>query len=334
VLPSEPLTNEVVTLTATVTASSETPSGTVEFKDGANAIPNCTRTPVNGAGIATCKSVFAASEAPVQLSALYSPDPGVDLQGSVAPTEDLEVGASPTTTTLRASEATITTGGSITLTASVYPVNGGGPSRPSGSVEFLDEGTPISACENQPLAPGELDASCHLTYTTADTHSITATYSGDDNFAGSSSSAQSVTVTSPATMPNTPTITTTGTTSPTLGTTLVASGPGQVVIANTSITTQRDGDATLKLACAGAGTCSGKLTLTVSSAVPQGTGHAATAKNGKADKRRFKTRTIGSATFSIPAGKSTTVRIALNSVGRALLKADHGVLNPNRAVGV
>ncbi len=330
VLPSDPVTNEVVTLTATVTASSETPSGTVEFKSGAGAIPNCTRTPVTRAGIATCTTVFAASESPVRLLALYTPYPGVDLQGSVTPTEDLEVGASPTTTTLRVSEGTITTGGSVTLTASVYPVSGGGPSRPSGSVEFLDEGTPVSACESQPLSAGELDASCHLTYTATGTHSIIATYSGDDNFTGSSSSAQSVTVTSPATLLLTPTITTTGTipgaTSPTLGTTVVTSGSGEVMLADTIITTQRDGDATVRLACAGAGTCSGKLTLTVTNAVPEGTGHAATAKNRKAEKRRFKTTTIGSATFSIPAGKSATVRLALNSAGRALLKADHGTL--------
>ncbi len=325
VLPSDPVTNEMMTLTATVTASSETPSGTVEFTDGAGAIPNCTRAPVTGAGIATCRTVFAASESPVRLSALYSPYPAADLQGSAAPTEDLQVGASSTTTTLSASEGTIATDGSVTLTAGVHPVSGGGPSWPSGSVEFLEEGTPISECESQPLSVGELDASCHLTYTAAGTHSITAIYSGDDNFTGSSSSARSVVVTGPATVLATPTDTIT--TSPTLGTNLVVSRPGEVFLTDTSIATQSDGDTTVKLACAGAGMCSGKLTLTVTSAVWEGSGHAATATSKKTEKRRFKTTTIGTAAFSIAGGESATVRLVLDSAGRTLLKADHGTLN-------
>ncbi len=332
VLPSDPVTNSVVTLTAIVKANSETPSGTVEFKNGADVIPGCTRVTLmqtgiaTGTGTATCTTVFAASESPVQLSVLYSPYSGADLEGSASPTDDLEVGTSPTTTTLRASEGTVATGGGTTLTASVYPVNGGGgPSRPSGSVEFLDDGTPISTCESQPLTAGGLDANCHLTYTAAGMHGIIATYSGDDNFTGSSSSALSVTVTGPATVLATPKVTTTGTTSPTLGTTL-ASGTSEVILADTSITTQNDGEATVKLACAGAGTCSGKLALTVVSVV-EDTGHATTAKNRKTEKRRLKTTTIGTATFSIPASKSATVMLALNSAGRALLKADHGTLN-------
>jgi Bacterial Ig-like domain (group 3)/Carboxypeptidase regulatory-like domain len=330
VLPSNPITNGVVTLTATVKANSETPSGIVEFKNGADAIPNCTRVTLmptdiaTGTGTATCTTVFAASESLVQLSALYSPYSGADLEGSASPTDDLEVGTGPTTTTLRVSEGAVATGGSVTLTASVHPLSGGGgPSRPSGSVEFLDEGTPIGACESQPLSAGALDANCHLTYTVAGMHGIIATYSGDDNFTGSSSSALSVT--GPATVRATPIITTMGTTSPTLGT-IPAYGTSEVILANTSITMQSGGEATIKLACAGAGTCSGKLALTVVSAV-EDTGHATAAKGGKTEKRRLKTTTIGTATFSIPAGKSATVRLALNSAGRALLKADHGTLN-------
>ncbi len=330
VLPNEPVTNEEVTLTATVTGGSETPSGTVEFKDGAGAIPSCARASVTGAGIATCRTVFAASEAPVHLSALYSPYPGVDLQGSVSPPEDLEVSASPTSTTLHASEGAITIGGSVTVTASVHPVGGGGPSRPSGSVEFLDEGTPITACESEPLSAGELDASCRLTYAAAGTHSITATYSGDDNFTGSSSSAQSVTVTGPATVLPAPPITGTGTTSPTLGVlgaTVVAPGPSEVTLTDTSIMTQSNGNAAVKLTCAGAGTCSGRLALTITNPGSGGTGHAATTKNS-----RDKTITIGTAAFSIPAGKSATVRLALDSAGRKLLKADHGTLKASLVI--
>jgi hypothetical protein len=332
VLPSDPVTNGVVTLTATVTASAEAPLGTVEFKNGADPVPNCSRAPVTRAGIATCTTVFAASESPLRLSALYTPYPSVDLQGSASPTEDLEVGASPTTTTLSASEGTIATGGSVTLTARVHPASGGGPNWPSGSVEFFDEGTPIVGCESQSLSAGGLDASCHLTYAAAGKHSITATYSGDDNFTGSSSSAQSVMVTSPPTVLTTPTIATTGAAGPTLGSTLTVSAPGEVMLRDTRITTQRDGDATVRLACAGVGTCSGKLTLTVTDAVPGGTGHTTTAKRGKAEKRRLETTTVGSARFAIPGGMGATIRLALNSAGFALLKADHGTLNASLTI--
>ena len=327
VLPSDPVTNGVVTLTATVTASSEAPLGTVEFKNGADPIPNCSRAPVTRTGIATCPTVFAASESPVRLSALYTPYPSVDLQGSASPTEDLEVSASPTTTTLSVSEGVIATGGSVTLTARVHPASGGGPNWPSGSVEFFDEETPIVGCESQALSAGGLDASCHLTYAAAGKHSITATYSGDDNFTGSSSAAQAVTVTSPAPVLATSTITATGATGPILGSTPAVSGSGEVMLMDTRVTTERNGEAAVRLACTGGGTCSGKLTLTVTSAAPDGAGRRPAAKNREVEKRRFKTTTVGSATFSIPVGKRATIMLALTSAGRMLLKADHGTLN-------
>jgi hypothetical protein len=326
VLPSDPVTNEVVTLTATVTATSETPAGTVEFKDGAGAIPNCARAPVTGAGIATCRTVFAASESPVRLSALYSPSQGVDLQGSASPTEDLEVGASATTTTVRASEGTIATGGSVTLTASVYPVSGGGPSRPSGSVEFLDEGTPIDACESQPLSVGELDTSCHLTYTAAGTHRITATYSGDGNFTGSSSAAVEVTVQElPGVTPSaTGALTTPSpiTQSPVTGSQTTVTGSDDVSLVDANVTVQSGGMALVKLMCHGAARCHGELMLSVKSTV------RAKGMRRKAER----TITVGIVSFSISGEEATTVEIRLDTSGRALLESDGGQLTAGLAL--
>jgi len=48
-------------------------------------------------------------------------------------------------------------------------------------------------------------------------------------------------------------------------------------------------------------------------------------KNGK--KKHTKTQTIGTATFSIPAGKTETVKLTLNAAGKTLLGAAHGHLN-------
>ncbi len=82
---------------------------------------------------------------------------------------------------------------------------------------------------------------------------------------------------------------------------------GSVALDGTAIAVLRTGAAPIKLTCTGHGTCAGKLTLTA---------------KGKAKKgKKAKTETIGTAGFSIPPGKTATVRIALTAAGRALLEA-------------
>ena len=49
-------------------------------------------------------------------------------------------------------------------------------------------------------------------------------------------------------------------------------------------------------------------------------------------QEKAKTETIGSATFSIPAGKTVSVRFALDGTGRALLSAAHGLLSATLAI--
>jgi hypothetical protein len=89
---------------------------------------------------------------------------------------------------------------------------------------------------------------------------------------------------------------------------------GHVSLAGASIAVQSDGEATVKLACKGTSTCRGKLTLTVKT-------------RDKGKQRRSKTTTIWTAGFSIPAGKTATIRLKLNGPGQALLSADHGRLS-------
>jgi hypothetical protein len=79
-----------------------------------------------------------------------------------------------------------------------------------------------------------------------------------------------------------------------------------------TISVQSSGAAGFKLTCTGTGTCSGKLTLTAKGM----------AKKGK----KAKTETVGTASFSIPAGKTVAIKLTLNAAGRALLGADHGHL--------
>jgi hypothetical protein len=98
---------------------------------------------------------------------------------------------------------------------------------------------------------------------------------------------------------------------------------GHVLLASTSIAVQSDGELAIKLSCKGTGTCRGKLTLTVKA---RGM-FEKRGRSGKGGTRRFKTTTIGIATFSIPPGKTVPIELKLNGTGRALLSADHGRLS-------
>ena len=94
-----------------------------------------------------------------------------------------------------------------------------------------------------------------------------------------------------------------------------AAATGNIALDGSTITVQRNHEALIKLTCTGTAMCSGRLTLTVKRTT------------GKGKKRHTKTQTIGTATFSIPAGKSETVKLTLNGTGRALLSAAHGHLS-------
>jgi hypothetical protein len=90
------------------------------------------------------------------------------------------------------------------------------------------------------------------------------------------------------------------------------SSTATVSLSDTHIPTTVHGVSSVKLTCTGTGTCQGKLTLI---------GKRKTTKRTKA-----KTTIIGAAGFSIPAGATATVKLTLNTRGRALLKTGHGRL--------
>jgi hypothetical protein len=92
-----------------------------------------------------------------------------------------------TTTSLVASATQLTTGQSVTFTASIAPQSGS--VTPTGSAAFLDGQTQIGT---SPLSAGS--STFTSTSLSAGTHSITATYSGDATYAGSTSAPVSITV--------------------------------------------------------------------------------------------------------------------------------------------
>jgi hypothetical protein len=96
-----------------------------------------------------------------------------------------------TTTSLTASNTQLTTGQSVTFTATVAPTSGGGT--PTGTVTFSDGANMLgTSALNFPTAT-------FVTSSLANgSHSITAAYSGDSNFATSTSSTVGIVVSPPA----------------------------------------------------------------------------------------------------------------------------------------
>jgi hypothetical protein len=85
-----------------------------------------------------------------------------------------------TTTTLSASVNPAVVGQTITYTALVSPIPDGG------TVAFSDRGIAISGCGAVPVDVTTGEAVCNVSYAKQGLHTITATYSGDATWNGSS----------------------------------------------------------------------------------------------------------------------------------------------------
>ncbi|MDH6680334.1 hypothetical protein M2284_004560, partial [Rhodococcus sp. LBL1] len=91
------------------------------------------------------------------------------------------------TTTNLTAPSTAETGAQVTLTANVAPTNA------TGSVQFQDNGNNIGS----PVAVSGGAASLNHTFASAGSHSITAVFTATGSFTGSTSAAQTVTVSDP-----------------------------------------------------------------------------------------------------------------------------------------
>jgi Bacterial Ig-like domain (group 3)/PKD domain len=190
--PSTPATNQTVTLTARVTAGSGTPTGTVEFDNDGTAIPDCSTQPVDNSGDATCQIAFTAASSPESLTAIYTPSGSSFTGSSTESASSLVVALDSTSTDLATPDTPVNPGQATTFTATVTPADSGS-TVPSGSVAFSDNGTAIASCSSQPLAAGTSSstATCTVSYESAGSHSITASYGGDGNFKSSATASGS-----------------------------------------------------------------------------------------------------------------------------------------------
>ncbi|MCA1008893.1 Ig-like domain-containing protein [Rhodococcus hoagii] len=175
--PGTAVTGTPVTLSASVTPPNA--AGTVQFKDNGTNIGN----PVTVAGGQAILPHTFTTTGVHSITADFIAGSG--FVNSSAPAQTVTVNA-PTSTTLQA-PTSATTGTPVTLSASVTPTNA------AGTVQFKDNGTDIGT----PVAVASGAASLPHTFTTGGAHAITAVFTGNAGFAGSTAPAQTVNVSVP-----------------------------------------------------------------------------------------------------------------------------------------
>jgi Bacterial Ig-like domain (group 3) len=188
VTPSAAVTNQTVTLAATVTSGSanSNPAGSVTFDDARGPVSGCSTQnfTANSQSITLfCQASFAAGTA--QLTATYQPGAGSLTGGSISGVETLVVNRGSTSVSLAVTKQVGILKRASYVATVVPPVGNSGPTEPTGSIEFLDRGKPIRGCKSRPLK--HLAATCTIVYKSAGKHRITARYGGDANFAASAS---------------------------------------------------------------------------------------------------------------------------------------------------
>ncbi|MGO8897662.1 MAG: beta strand repeat-containing protein [Isosphaeraceae bacterium] len=183
--PSSTSSGQTVTLTATIAVvapGAGTPTGSVQFFDGT--------TPLGTANLSGNTAILTTTTLPVgtdSLTAKYLGDPNFTVSTSSAVSVTISPTGIATKTTLTSSTNPSVFGQSVTFTATVAPSSGSGS--PSGSVTFYAGSTPLGTA-----TVSSKKASLKTTSVPVGSQAITAVYSGDTNYAPSTSAVLSQTV--------------------------------------------------------------------------------------------------------------------------------------------
>jgi hypothetical protein len=174
---------QLITFTAMVTSGVDTPTGTVSFLDGTTVL-GTSSLDKSGTALFTTSSLSQSSHS---ITAVYAGD--VNYAGSTSGilTEVVTAALPSTTTTMTSSVNPSVAGQSVNLTAQVQPNSGSGV--PTGTVTFMDSSGNLGMVT---LSAG--NATLTVSTFIVATHSLTAVYSGDSNYAGSSSAVLTQTV--------------------------------------------------------------------------------------------------------------------------------------------
>ena len=165
-----------VTLTATVTSGSGTPTGSVTFTDGASTLGTSS---LSGGQATLATSALGAGGH--SITATYGGAPG--FIGSASSALAQTVNPASTALALASSVNPSAYSQSVTFTATITPQFGG---QATGTVTFKDGATIIGS-----VAVSSNSASFATNALALGTHSITGSYSGDSNFTTSNSGAVS-----------------------------------------------------------------------------------------------------------------------------------------------
>ncbi len=167
---------QTVTFTATVTAVSGTPTGTVQFMANSSVISGCSAVALSS-GQATC-TTSALSLGSNSIVATYSGGSGFSgSSGSLTQTVDQE----NTTTSVSSSLNPSGYGQSVSFTAHVTVV-APGTGTPTGTVQFTIDGSNFGSAVT--LSSGSATSGSTSTLTEG-THTVTAVYSGSTDFVAS-----------------------------------------------------------------------------------------------------------------------------------------------------
>jgi hypothetical protein len=182
---------QAVTFTATVTPADA--AGNVAFTGNGSPIAGCDAQPIaTGTGTAICTTTFAA-QGNVSIVASYSGS--VTHSPSASAPLIQTVSQQATTTVLNVQPSPVPFGRPVTISARVFPADAG----TGGTVTFVADGnvlsvTPMVMSEALPGDPTTRVVSIEVSTLSLGAHQLTATFSGDAAFMGSSSAPVTLTI--------------------------------------------------------------------------------------------------------------------------------------------
>ena len=190
--PNPATTNQAVTLTATVSANSGSPNGSVAFFDGTTSLGTANIS--SGAASMQLPSLAAGIH---NLTVQYAGNTNFAASASSTVAETVNApAATPTATLLQTSANQIVAGQPVTLTATVSASSG----TPAGTVTFFSGNTSLGTA----TLSGSGTAAIQVPSLPAGSYSLTAQYAGNSTFGASASTGITETV-SPSSLPTTTT---------------------------------------------------------------------------------------------------------------------------------